>query len=342
MPHVEPLLRELGTDRLARACGRRREHRNRPLDGLGRTRSQLRLEHRRIRELADRGDRPARADDEHEIGDEDAVRVQVAGRDLGRLASAHDEHALARVDRRKRRAAPLEDDQVRRALGSERCTLPDVGGERRPGKPAARAAATHGDDARERGVLQVVRGGVATAPREREQVLERRRRLGHLGVRRSTAAHRHDDDVVALGQHARRVRPDRGLANALAGADDPDRRQVERLEHRWVEAEVRTDVREPERQGAACEAKAVGWAEHGLVGEVDHDLRIVLQRRGQRVDERHAVVLAAAELLAPADEMSRNELVRQLLEGVRDRREIVLAVDDRERARHGAAVMSGS
>ena len=138
------------------------------------------------------------------------------------------------------------------------------------------------------------------------------------------------------------MRADGRLPDALAGADDPDRRQLERLERRRVEAKVRADVREAERQRAAREAKAVGWPEHGLVGEVDHDLRIVLERCGQRVDERHAVVLAAAQLLGPADEMSRDELVRQLLEGVRDRREVVLAVDDRERARHERVVTSPS
>ena len=68
----------------------------------------------------------------------------------------------------------------------------------------------------------------------------------------------------------------------------------------------------------------------------------MLERCGQRVDERHAVVLAAAKLLGPADELSRDELVRQLLEGVLDRREIVLAVDDRERARHERVVTSPS
>ncbi len=62
---------------------------------------------------------------------------------------------------------------------------------------------------------------------------------------------------------------------------------------------------------------------------------LVLERRGQRVHERHAVLLAAPELLGSADEMSRDELVRQLLERVPDCRDVVLAVDDRQRAGHG-------
>ena len=138
------------------------------------------------------------------------------------------------------------------------------------------------------------------------------------------------------------MRADGRLPDALAGADDPDRRQLERLECRRVEAKVGADIREAERERSAREPKPVGRPEHGLVGEVDDDLGVVLQRSGQRVDERDAVVLAAAQLLAPADEVSRDELVRQLLEGVRDRREVVLAVDDRERARHERVVTSPS
>ena len=68
------------------------------------------------------------------------------------------------------------------------------------------------------------------------------------------------------------MRGDRRLADALAGADDPDRGQRERLELRRVEAEVGADVRQPRGEHAAREPEALARAEHGLVGEVDDEL----------------------------------------------------------------------
>ena len=85
------------------------------------------------------------------------------------------------------------------------------------------------------------------------------------------------------------------------------------------------------RQGAACQPKPLGRPEHRLVREVDDDLRLVLECVAERVDERDAVVLAAAELLRPADQVGRHELVRELLERVANGRDVVLAVDDGQR-----------
>ena len=64
------------------------------------------------------------------------------------------------------------------------------------------------------------------------------------------------------------------LADPLAGPDDADRRQFERLQLRRVEAKVRADVREAVRQHPARDTKALARPEHRLVGEVDDDLRL--------------------------------------------------------------------
>ena len=74
-------------------------------------------------------------------------------------------------------------------------------------------------------------------------------------------------------------------------------------------------------------------AEHRLVREVDDHLRAVLgDRLLEARGERHAVVLAAAQLLGAADEHARDELVRQLRERVADDGRVVLPVDHRDRA----------
>ena len=82
---------------------------------------------------------------------------------------------------------------------------------------------------------------------------------------------------------------------------------------------------------AAREREALDRAEDRLVGEVDHDVGSVprdrvLDARG----ERHAVVLAAAQLLRAADEDGGDHVVRELGERVADDGRVVLAVDDGE------------
>jgi hypothetical protein len=66
------------------------------------------------------------------------------------------------------------------------------------------------------------------------------------------------------------------------------------------------------------------WIEHGLVRQIDGDLRV-----GGLGHERHAVVRNAAQLLGPADEHHADELVRQLGERSTNDIGIVLAVDHR-------------
>ena len=101
----------------------------------------------------------------------------------------------------------------------------------------------------------------------------RRRRRDELGLRRAAAAHRDDDDAAVAREQSRDVARDGRLPDALAGADDGDRRQLERMERRRVEAEVGADVRKPEREEARGEREPQLRRQHRLVGEVDDDLR---------------------------------------------------------------------
>ena len=163
---------------------------------------------------------------------------------------------------------------------------------------------------------------------EREQVVERRRRLDELRLGRPAAAHRHDDDAAVAGEHARDVPGHRRLPDPLAQADHGERRRLDRLERRRIEAEVGADVRQPERERARRPEHPLARPEHRLVGEVDHEIRL---DRVERVDERDAVVVAAPQLLRPADEQRADDVVRQRLERVAHDRRVVLAVDQDER-----------
>ena len=87
---------------------------------------------------------------------------------------------------------------------------------------------------------------------------------------------------------------DGGLADPFPGADDRDRRQLERCELGRVETEVRADVRDTESENAAREREARDGIEHRLVGEIDDHLRSALHdRRLHVILQGNAVVLAA-------------------------------------------------
>ena len=110
-----------------------------------------------------------------------------------------------------------------------------------------------------------------------------------------------------------------------------------------LEAEVGAGVRQPEREHAAGDPEALARPEHRLVGEVDHELRLELGDRAlQRVHHRHAVVLAAAQLLRPARQPEPDHLVRQRGERVAHHGRVVLAVADGESAHQVLAVTSSS
>ena len=103
---------------------------------------------------------------------------------------------------------------------------------------------------------------------------------------------------------------------------------ADRLEARRVEPEVGALVRHAERERARARAEARRRPEHGLVGEVENDVgRVLGDRRLERGRERHAVLLAAAQLLGAADEHAGNDLVGQLDESIPDHGGVVLPVD---------------
>ena len=73
----------------------------------------------------------------------------------------------------------------------------------------------------------------------------------------------------------------------------------------------------------AREPEALPRAEHGLVGEVDDQLRAL-----EVLHERDAVILPAAQLLGPAREEGADDLVWKRRQRVTHDRDVVLPVDD--------------
>ena len=126
------------------------------------------------------------------------------------------------------------------------------------------------------------------------------------------------------------------LADALARPDDGERRTLERVQLRRVEAEVGAEVRNPVGEEPAREEEARPRVEDRLVRHVDRDLRVA-----RLAHERHAVVDPAAQLLGPADEHHADELVGQLFERRTHDVGVVLAVHDRD-SLHRLLVTSSS
>ena len=185
---------------------------------------------------------------------------------------------------------------------------------------------------------------MAPGARQLEERVERRRGLGDLRLGRPAAAHRDDDDVAVAREQPRDVARDRGLPDALARPDHGERRQRERLERGGVEAEVgarRTGARARARGSRARSARAgpsTGSSERSTTTSGS----MLADRLLEVVDERHAVVLAAAELLRAAGEHGADEVVGQLGERVAHDRRVVLAVDHGDRPRQRRVVTSPS
>ena len=202
-----------------------------------------------------------------------------------------------------------------------------------PGEPATAAPAADRRQSRQRGRLEVVGGRMPPGAREREQVGHGRLHLDDLGLGRPPAPHRDDDDAAVARHHPRDVPGDGRLADPLAGADHGDGRRPDRLEARRLEPEVGALVRHAERQSARGEPEPGGRPEHGLVREIEHDIgRVLEDRLLERRRERHAVLLAATQLLGAADEDAGDDLLRQLHEGVPDHGGVVLPVDHGDRS----------
>jgi hypothetical protein len=137
------------------------------------------------------------------------------------------------------------------------------------------------------------------------------------------------------------VAGDGRLADALAGPDDRQRRQGERGVAGRLKLKVRPLVADARGESSARQPKTTRRVQHGLVGEVDHDLRLrepVLER-GQ---ERDAVLLAAAQLLGASGQPGAHDLVGQPGDRVADDGRVVLPVDDHESSLHRRDVTSPS
>jgi hypothetical protein len=148
-------------------------------------------------------------------------------------------------------------------------------------------------------------------PQRRQQVRHGGLDLDDLGLGRPSAPHRDDDDAAIARHDARHVSRHGCLPHALAGADHRDGRRPDRLEARWVEPEVGPLVRHAERQGTGGEPESRRRAEHGLIGEIEHEVRrMLVNSRLERRRHRHAVVLSPTQLLRAADEHARDDLLR--------------------------------
>ena len=259
---------------------------------------------------------------DHEVGDEPAVGVEVR---VDVVPVADEQHAPVDRDRRDRRAARVEDDDVGLALGREARPLLDVRDEDLPREPAAGAAAADRGHAADRGDLEVVGGGVPPGARQLDEVGDGRPLLDHLRLGRAAAAHRDHDHVAVAREQRGQVRRERGLPHPLAGADHGDRRQREVGIRRRVEAEVGADVGEAGGERLRRPAEAILRPEHRLVGQVDHGLGVA-----EVLQQRHAVVGVAAQLLGTADEDRADPLVRQHLERLPHDVGVVLPVDERD------------
>ena len=114
------------------------------------------------------------------------------------------------------------------SVAAEPRALHHVRLERHAGERAAHAAAAHRRHAREHGVLEVVRRGVAARGGQRLEVLERH--VGRRDHRLGRPAPPHRDDrgpAAALAQDPGEVARHGGLARPLAGADDGEHAAVE-------------------------------------------------------------------------------------------------------------------
>ena len=277
-----------------------------------------------------------------EVGEEQAVRVQVPSRDCRALVPAHDDDRSIGGDRWQRCSAAVEDHEIGGELGRHSGALEHVRHEDGAGKPSPAPPATHRLHAGERGRLEVIGRSVPAGARESDERVDGRRHRDGLRFGWPSPSHRDDDDMARGRQRPRHVSRHCRLADALSGADHRDRGKIEGQESRWVEAEVRSDVRDTVREHTACKREALDRAEHGLVGEVDDDLwSITLERRLDVVFKGYAVALAPSQLLDSADEHGGDEVVRELDERVADDGRVVLAVHEGESS-HVLAVISSS
>ena len=259
------------------------------------------------------------------VADQHPVRVQVPGVEVvRRRGSARPPRpAGSRRRCRRRRRGRARSPAASRAPSS---TF-EVNG--RAGEPAAAAAAADVGTPASAAVSRWSDAAWRPARERSSRSSTVGARLHHLRLGRPAAAHRDDDDV-AVAARSRATCPVTPSCRRACRCRSPRATGTANGSNaRRLEAEVGADVRQPGREHAAREREAAraGRAPARRRG----------RRRGpaereplvERRPQRHAVVLAAAELLRPADEHGADEVVRQARRARRGRRRVVLPVDQR-------------
>jgi hypothetical protein len=243
------LLSQVRGERLVREGRRGREIRDpAPGDGLDRPRPQLDGGDGHILDLRDRLEqRSARAPrHDDEIGDQDPVGVEVAGRNLDGLRCARHEHAGVDLDRRDRGAAAVEDDDVGRALRASAAPCEHVRLHLALPRAPRRSDGSRSSAPRQRRRLEVVGGRVAPGARELEQALDVGASLatsGSGGPPRPSRRRRRPGRARA----ARDVPVTAVLPTRLPVPTIRERRQRERRERGRIEAEVGPTYGSPRR-----------------------------------------------------------------------------------------------
>ena len=222
---------------------------------------------------------------------------------------------------RRRRRASGSSDAASRAPSS---TFDD---ERRAGHAAAGTPAADRRHARKRRGLEMIRRRVTARTRERDELLDRRRRLDELGLRGPAAAHRDDDDASVAREQACDVPCHCGLADALAVPITA----IDGSSNGWnVGGSKRKSAPtygSPSARNARRELQAQLRRQHRLVGQVDDDLRVV-----RAIARRSARRSPARRAASPSRRSASRRRTRTAAPRARrGRRPIVLAVDDRDR-----------
>ena len=272
-----------------------------------------------------------------QVGDEHPVGVEVAGDELGPLARGDDEDTArqSRSGEGRRRSPRRRRDPGRSeaAISAPAATFEYAVA---PASPPPAPPAADRPDAAEGSILEVVRSCVPPGARELEQLLDGRR------LRRPAPA-RAGRLFPSRPRPRRAPRRARGRAGRSRPSCRPASPSRSRRSRAAGTARARVDRGENRRRRTQClrastvlasrkrsRGPRTGSSEMSTTAPTPCSASASSRPR----DERDAVVVVSPQLLRPADENGRRELVRELGESVADDRRVVLAVDERDGARH--------
>ena len=189
-----------------------------------------------------------------EVGEQQPVGVQVAGRDGRILVRADDEHAPPVATGGSAAPLPSKTTSSGPRLSARRAPSSTFETTTAPASPPPQRRQPTVSTPAERGGLEVVGGRVAAGARELDERLDGRRHPNDLRLGRPAAPHRDDDDAPVLGRGGARrspvtaVFPTRFPVPTTASDGSANGRERRRLE-----AEVGPLVRHAEREHAARE-----------------------------------------------------------------------------------------